>query len=305
MLLIYNKKYLKRLRDSDSMETIRETSLDLPLLRRGKVRDTYELGEKLLMVATDRLSAFDVVFNEPIPRKGEVLTKLSAFWFGKTKGIIRNHMVSMTVPAKLPAYLKGRSMVVERCKPLPLECVVRGHVTGSAWKEYQKSGTVCGIKLPAGLHDGSELPEAVFTPSTKAEKGHDENISEEAARKIAGKDVYELVKEKSVELYDFADAYARERGLVLADTKFEFGLDAKGEVILIDEALTPDSSRYWLEDKYELGMLESLDKQYVRNYLEKTGWDKSPPPPALPKEIIAKTTERYLQAYEMLTGKKL
>ncbi len=288
------------------METIRETSLELPLLRKGKVRDTYELsGKELLMVATDRLSAFDVVFDEPIPRKGEVLTKLSAFWFGKTKGIIRNHMKSMTIPAKLPGFLKGRSMVVEKCEPIPMECVVRGHVTGSAWKEYQKSGSVCGIKLPAGLHDGSELPYAIFTPSTKAVKGHDENMTEAAAQKLVGKDLYEEVKEKSVELYDFADSFARERGLVLADTKFEFGRDAKGKVILIDEALTPDSSRYWLEDKYELGILESLDKQYVRDYLEGTGWNKTPPPPKLPGEVIAKTTERYLQAYGMLTGKEL
>ena len=288
------------------MDAIRETKLDLPLLRRGKVRVTYELNKGvLLMVATDRLSAFDVVFNEPIPKKGEVLTKLSAFWFGKTKNVIRNHMVSMTLPAKLPKELKGRSMVVERCKTVPIECVVRGHITGSAWKEYQKGGTVCGMKLPAGLHDGSELPNALFTPSTKAEKGHDENITEQQARKIVGEEVYETVKEKSIQLYDTADAYARLHGLVLADTKFEFGLDSKGKVILIDEALTPDSSRYWLEDKYDVGVLESLDKQYVRNYLETTGWNKSPPPPPLPREIIEKTTERYLLAYKMLTGKGL
>src|SRR5512143_3424710 len=184
------------------METVRDTNLDLKLLRKGKVRDTYELDSgKLLMVATDRLSAFDVVFNEPIPRKGEVLTSLSAFWFGKTKGVIRNHMVSMSVPAKLPKWLKGRSMVVEKCRTVPMECVVRGHITGSAWKEYRKSGTVCWTKLPAGLHDGSELPYAIFTPSTKAEKGHDENITEEQARKLVGKDVYETVKQKSIELY--------------------------------------------------------------------------------------------------------
>jgi phosphoribosylaminoimidazole-succinocarboxamide synthase len=287
------------------MDAVAETKLDLPLLRKGKVRDTYELGDgRLLMVATDRLSAFDVVFREPIPRKGEVLTGLSAFWFGKTKGIIRNHMAGMTVPKGLPPYLKGRSMVVEKCKPVLLECVVRGHITGSAWKEYRKSGTVCGIRLPSGLHDGSELPNAIFTPSTKAEKGHDENITEEQAEKIAGKDVYRTVREKSIELYDSADAYAREHGLVLADTKFEFGIDSGGKVILIDEALTPDSSRYWLEEKYDVGVLESLDKQYVRDYLETTGWDKSPPPPKLPAEVIAKTTERYLLAHRMLTGKE-
>ncbi|HSB46993.1 MAG TPA: phosphoribosylaminoimidazolesuccinocarboxamide synthase [Candidatus Bilamarchaeum sp.] len=285
------------------MEPLTTTKLELPLVRRGKVRDTYALDGELLMVATDRLSAFDVVFNEGIPKKGEILNRLSAFWFGRTKKIIPNHFKSLTLPKGLPAYLKGRSMVVERCGPIPLECVVRGHITGSAWKEYQKSRTVCGIKLPDGLRDGSELPEPVFTPSTKAEKGHDENITEEQARKIVGDKVYDTVRQKSVELYDFAEAFAREHGLVLADTKFEFGINSKGKVILIDEALTPDSSRYWLEDKYEVGILESLDKQYVRNYLETTGWNKSPPPPPLPKEVVEKTTERYVMAYKMLTGK--
>jgi phosphoribosylaminoimidazole-succinocarboxamide synthase len=288
------------------MQTISKTDLELPLLRKGKVRDTYELSEnELLMVATDRLSAFDVVFNEPIPRKGEVLNRLSAFWFGKTGHIIRNHMKSTDVPGGLPAYLEGRSMVVERCKPVMLECVVRGHITGSAWKEYQKKGSVCGIGLPQGLHDGSELPSPIFTPSTKAEKGHDENITEERARKMVGAELYERIKQKSVELYDFADAHARGHGLVLADTKFEFGLDKDGKLVLIDEIFTPDSSRYWLEEKYDAGVLESLDKQYVRDYLETTGWNKSPPPPKLPEEVIRKTTERYLLAYKMLTGKDL
>jgi len=288
-----------------SMEIMTQTDLDLPLLRKGKVRDTYVLDDKLLMVATDRLSAFDVVFKEGIPRKGEVLNRLSAFWFGKTEKIIKNHFVSLELPKKLPAYLKGRSMIVERCKPLPIECVVRGHITGSAWKEYEKKGTVCGITLPSGLHNGSELPNPIFTPSTKAEKGHDENIDEKAAKKLVGADTFEAVKQKAVELYDFAEGFARERGLVLADTKFEFGLDKDGKVMLIDEALTPDSSRYWLEDKYEQGILESLDKQYVRNYLERIGWNKSPPPPPLPADVVKNTTERYLQAYAMLTGKKL
>jgi phosphoribosylaminoimidazole-succinocarboxamide synthase len=290
------------------METITSTSLGLSLLRKGKVRDTYVLDDKnLLMVATDRLSAFDVVFREGIPRKGEVLNRLSAFWFGKTKGIIKNHFVSLALPKgkELPGYLKGRSMVVEKCAPLPLECVVRGHITGSAWKEYQKKGSVCGIKLPAGLHDGSELPNPIFTPSTKAEKGHDENVTEAQARKLVGDEAFEYVRQKAIELYDFADAYARQRGLVLADTKFEFGRDRDGKIMLIDEALTPDSSRYWLEEKYDVGILESLDKQFVRNYLEGTGWDKSPPAPPLPAEIVLKTSERYLQAYLMLTGKRI
>ena len=289
------------------MDTITSTTLDLPLLRKGKVRDTYVLDDNLLMVATDRLSAFDVVFSEGIPRKGEVLNQLSAFWFGKTISIIKNHFVSLDLPKtkKLPAYLKGRSMVVQKCKPLPIECVVRGHLTGSALKEYTKTQSVCGIHLPSGMKDGSEFPKAMFTPSTKAEKGHDENITAEQAKKLVGAEVYSIVEEKAIQLYDFADAFARERGLVLADTKFEFGLDKDGKVMLIDEILTPDSSRYWLEDKYEQGMLESLDKQYVRNYLERIGWNKSPPPPQLPAEVIKSTTERYLQAYKMLTGKEL
>jgi phosphoribosylaminoimidazole-succinocarboxamide synthase len=188
---------------------------------------------------------------------------------------------------------------------LPIECVVRGHITGSAWKEYQKTQSVCGIHLPAGMKDGDEFPQAIFTPSTKAEKGHDENITEEQARKLVGADVFETVKAKAIQLYDAGDAHARSCGLVLADTKFEFGLDKDGKVILIDEALTPDSSRYWLEEKYDVGILESLDKQYVRNYLEGIKWNKSPPPPPLPADVIRNTTERYLQAYGMLTGKKL
>jgi phosphoribosylaminoimidazole-succinocarboxamide synthase len=236
-----------------------------------------------------------------------VLNRLSAFWFGKTGGVIKNHFVSLTLPEgrKLPANLRGRSMVVEKCTPLPMECVVRGHITGSAWKEYRKKGSVCGIGLPAGLHDGSELPNPIFTPSTKAEKGHDENITEAQARKLVGDEAFDYVRQKAIELYDFADAYARERGLVLADTKFEFGRDRDGKIMLIDEALTPDSSRYWLEEKYDAGILESLDKQFVRDYLESTGWDKSPPAPALPPDIVRKTSERYLQAYLMLTGKSL
>lgn len=286
------------------MEAITQTDLDLKLLKKGKVRDTYEFDDKLIMVATDRLSAFDVVFNEGIPRKGEVLTGLSLFWFRKTGHIIKNHFITAELPPDLPPFLKGRSMVVERAEPLPLECVVRGYITGSAWKEYQKSGTVCGMELPEGLKNGSGLPKPIFTPSTKAESGHDENITEEEAIDIVGKDTYDYIKGKSIELYLAGKKHAWESGLVLADTKFEFGrLD--GQIILIDEALTPDSSRYWLKEKYEQGTLESLDKQYVRDYLESTGWDKTPPPPPLPREIIEKTTKRYLQAYEMLTGSGL
>ena len=292
------------------MQTITKTELDLPLVRKGKVRDTYVLDDNLLMIATDRLSAFDVVFNEGVPHKGEVLNQLSIFWFQKTKHIIENHFLSQ--PENRPirdlpyfASYVGMSMIVKKCKTIPIECVVRGHITGSAWKEYQKHGTVCGIKLPSGLHDGNELPQAIFTPSTKAEKGHDENITEDQARELVGKETYEVIKEKSIMLYDFAKAYARERGLVLADTKFEFGTDKDGKIILIDEALTPDSSRYWIEERYDVGILDSLDKQYVRNYLETTNWNKSPPPPALPEDVVQKTSERYLLAYKILTGKDL
>jgi len=290
------------------MQTITSTNINLPLLRKGKVRDTYVIGDHLLMVSTDRLSAFDVVFNEGIPQKGIVLTKLSIFWFHRTKEIIDNHFVTDAIPANLPQYLQGRSMIIEKCSPLPLECVVRGYITGSAWKEYQQSGSVCGIKLPQGLKNGSELPEPIFTPSTKAEKGHDQNIDAEAAKKLVGEDAFELVRRKSIDLYNHGKSHAKKCGLVLADTKFEYGYETregKTRIILIDEALTPDSSRYWLKEKYDQGILESLDKQFVRDYLESTGWNKSPPAPKLPQDVILKTQERYLHAYKMLTGKDL
>ena len=287
------------------MEVITETALSLPLVRKGKVRDTYKLGNNLLMVSTDRLSAFDVVFNEGIPNKGRVLNTLSAFWFGKTGGIIDNHLISTDIPPDLPEYLRGRSMIIKPAIPLKLECVVRGYLTGSGWKEYQKSGTVCGIELPSGLENGSRLKEPIFTPSTKAETGHDENITEEKAVEIVGKNTLEFVKEKALEIYKFGRDYAFERGLVLADTKFEFGYGAEGKIILIDEILTPDSSRYWLKEEYDKGQLLSLDKQFVRDYLEKTNWNKQPPPPPLPGDVIQKTSERYLRAYRMLTGEDL
>lgn len=291
------------------MDAVTKTSLELKRFSKGKVRETYELDENLLMVATDRLSAFDVVFNEGIPFKGNVLNSLSVFWFLKTRDIIRNHFITTAIPASLPKYLEGRSMIVQKTEPLKLECVVRGYLTGSGLKEYEKTGKVCGIELPKGLKNGSELPEPIFTPSTKAEKGHDENIDESGARKIVGDESFEFVREKAIALYKFAKAYALKCGLVLADTKFEFGYVPNGnggrQIILIDEALTPDSSRYWLREKYDKGVLESLDKQYVRDYLEKLKWNKSPPPPALPPEVIANTTQRYLQAYRMLTGTEL
>ncbi|MBN1169459.1 phosphoribosylaminoimidazolesuccinocarboxamide synthase [Candidatus Micrarchaeota archaeon] len=291
------------------MGTVTETNLGLKLLRKGKVRDTYELDDSLLMVATDRLSAFDVVFSEGIPKKGQVLTAVSVFWFKKTESIVPNHYLGSDMPPGLPDYLKGRAIIVKKAIPVMMECVVRGYITGSAWKEYREKGTVCGIKLPSGLKNGSELPEPIFTPSTKAELGHhDENVDEATGRQIVGAETFDFVKTKSIELYNFAKKHAMEKGLVLADTKFEFGIlekNGKKQIILIDEALTPDSSRYWIKEKYEHGILESLDKQYVRDYLEKTGWNKAPPPPKLPQEIIEKTTERYLQAYKILTGKDI
>ncbi|MEM4165969.1 MAG: phosphoribosylaminoimidazolesuccinocarboxamide synthase [Candidatus Bilamarchaeaceae archaeon] len=283
------------------MEIITKTELPLPLIGKGKVRETYKLNDKLLMVATDRLSAFDVVFNEGIPYKGIVLNMLSKFWFEKTKHIIRNHFITLEIPKELPAYLKGRSMVVEPAKPLKVECVVRGYITGSGWKEYQKSGSVCGIKLPVGLKNGDKLNEPIFTPSTKAAEGHDQNISFEEATKIVGKEIAEKIKETSLKLYKFGHDYAFSRGLVLADTKFEFGVLGE-EVILIDEAMTPDSSRYWLKEEYEKGNLVSMDKQFVRDFLERSGWDKNPPPPPLPKDVIENTSILYRKAYEMLTG---
>lgn len=286
------------------MDVLLEAQVPLPLFKRGKVRDTFTLGNQLFMVATDRLSAFDVVFREGIPLKGTVLNNLSIFWFQQTGHIIQNHFLTDTLPDTLPGSLHGRSMIVVRSQPIPLECVVRGYLTGSAYKDYRKAGEVCGIRLPPNLKDGAELPSPIFTPSTKAETGHDQNITEAEARKLIGDETYDFIAKKSIELYLFGKSHARKCGLVLADTKFEFGT-YEGKIILIDEALTPDSSRYWLKEKYDKGVLESLDKQYVRNYLETLHWNKSPPPPALPPDVIRHTTERYLQAYKMLTGKEL
>ncbi|MBN2478033.1 phosphoribosylaminoimidazolesuccinocarboxamide synthase [Candidatus Micrarchaeota archaeon] len=285
-------------------EPVYETNLNYPLIHRGKVRDTYDLGENLLMIATDRLSAFDVVFKQPIPKKGEVLTQLSKFWFEKTNHIIKNHVIHNKFPEDFPEEMKRRSMVTLKAKPLKIECVVRGYLTGSGYKEYSKTGEVCGIKLPEGLKNGSKLENPIFTPATKAETGHDINIDEQQAKEIVGNDTFEFAKNKAVELYKFGRDYVLERGLVLADTKFEFGIFNE-EIILIDEILTPDSSRYWLKSDYEKGKLLSLDKQYVRDYLETLDWNKQPPAPTLPPEVISKTTERYLQAYKMITGKDL
>jgi len=291
------------------MDALTEIEVELPKVHKGKVRDTYEMNNHLLMVASDRLSAFDVVFGEGIPMKGKVLNRLSIFWFQRTGDIIKNHFITDAIPSNLPDFLHGRSMIVKKTKPLPIECVVRGYVTGSAWKDYQKTGSVCGIKLPEGLQNGSELPHPIFTPAYKAQTGHDENINEEKATELIGEKAYKFVKQKSLELYNFGKSHAKKCGLILVDTKFEFGelTDAEGHksIIVIDEILTPDSSRYWIKEKHDQGIMESLDKQYVRNYLEETSWDKNPPAPALPADVIEKTTERYLEAYNRLTGKEL
>jgi len=289
-------------------------SLDLPgihKLRSGKVRDIFDLGENLLFVATDRISAFDVIMPNGIPRKGEVLTQISYFWFSQTETFQPNHLVSRdgdALPANLQKYaqqLSRRSMIVKKAKPLTIECVVRGYLAGSGWKEYRERQTVCGIKLPAGLKESSELPEPIFTPATKAESGHDENISFEQAAGMVGQETAERVRAASLKLYNFARGYARQRGIIIADTKFEFGM-FNGDLLLIDEVLTPDSSRFWPADQYEPGKSQpSFDKQFVRDYLETLDWNKTPPGPVLPAEVIARTQAKYLDAYQRLTGKPL
>ena len=281
---------------------------DLNLFRRGKVRDVYDFGEALLIVATDRLSAFDVVLPDPIPMKGAVLTAMSRFWFERTPHIVRNHCISMNVeeyPAACAPYvaqLRGRSMLVKKTRPLPIECVVRGYLTGSGLKEYNKSKSVCGIPLPEGLADGSMLPEPLFTPSTKADVGHDENITVDQAAALIGREAADRVAELSIALYSHARDYARERGHIIGDTKFEFGYDGD-DIIVIDEVLTPDSSRFWPMDAWQPGRAQpSFDKQYIRDYLESIGWNKQPPAPDLPANVIAKTTEKYLESYTLITG---
>lgn len=280
----------------------------LPLLRRGKVRDVYDLGSSLLMVATDRISAFDVIMSNPIEGKGAILTALSLFWFEKTADLIENHVITANVdeyPIECAPYieqLRGRSMVVKKTKPLPIECVVRGYLAGSGWKEYQQSRSVCGIPLPEGLVESSQLPNLLFTPAHKAETGHDENITFEEAAATVGHDIAETLRNLSFKLYSYASEYAAECGIILADTKFEFGTMPDGRIILIDEALTPDSSRYWLRSEYQEGKTQvNFDKQVLRDYLETTVWDKNPPPPALPEAICVKIREKYQLAYDILT----
>ncbi|MBU0586401.1 phosphoribosylaminoimidazolesuccinocarboxamide synthase [Candidatus Micrarchaeota archaeon] len=280
-----------------------KAEIDLPFVHRGKVRDTYELDGNLLIISTDRISAFDSIFPNPIPRKGEVLNRLSLFWFKKTRDIVKNHLISDQMPENLKS-VQGRAMIVKKAQVVPMESVVRGYLTGSGWKEYKEQGTLAGIKLPEGLKNGSRLPEPTFTPATKAESGHDINISVEEAENMFGKETVDFIKSKAIALYNFAHDYLLTHNLILADTKFEFGKTEDG-IILVDEALTPDSSRYWLMNQYEKGILDSMDKQFLRNYLEQSGWNKEPPAPQLPEEIINKTSERYLKAYEMITGEKL
>ena len=294
--------------------TLLQTSLsDLKLFRRGKVRDVYDVDDdSLLIVATDRISAFDCILPTPIERKGEVLTALSEFWFEQLKDVVANHLIESNVEAMPLAVqrhaqtLKGRSMLVRRAQVFPVECVVRGYLVGSGWKDYKRTGEVCGHKLPEGLVESAKLPEAIFTPSTKAEEGHDENITEDQVREIIGEEKTALLRDTSLRLYRDAEEYARQRGIIIADTKFEFGLDKDGQLLLVDEVLTPDSSRFWPADEYQPGRSQpSFDKQFVRDYLETLDWDKKPPAPAIPNEIAAATTARYLEAYRLLTGKEL
>ena len=281
----------------------------LPLVNRGKVRDVYAVdAEHLLIVTTDRLSAFDVVLSQPIPGKGAVLTAMSNFWFARMGGVIRNHLSGMTLAEALPdpaerALVEGRAIVVQRLRPLPVEAIVRGYLIGSGWKDYQQTGMVCGITLPTGLAQAQQLPEPLFTPSTKAEQGdHDENIDFERCATLLGRARAEQVRDVSLAIYRAAADYARTKGIIIADTKFEFGLDANDELVLIDEILTPDSSRFWPAEEYQVGISPpSFDKQFVRDYLETLDWDKRPPAPILPDEILEKTAAKYREALTRLT----
>jgi phosphoribosylaminoimidazole-succinocarboxamide synthase len=294
-----------------------DTSLDgLALHRRGKVRDVYAVGDDLLIVATDRISAFDYVLGSGIPDKGKVLTQLSAFWFARMDDLVPHHMLSWDPstypePARRHAdLLRGRSMLVRRTDPIPVECVARGYLSGSGWKEYQETGRVCGIELPRGLRESDRLPEPIFTPATKAESGHDVNISEEEAGRIVGADLIARLKALTLEIYARGVAHAESKGIIIADTKFEFGLAGEGtgdaDLILIDEVLTPDSSRFWPRADYEPGRGQpSYDKQYVRDYLEQIRWNKQPPVPSLPEEVVRRTREKYVEAYRLLSGREL
>ncbi len=290
-----------------------DTRLDgLPPNFRGKVRDIYDAGNALVMVATDRISAFDYILGSGIPDKGLVLTQLSTFWFRQTTHIVANHLITTDVgqyPSPFrdhEAILSGRSMLVRKTSPVPVECVARGYLSGSGWKDYQATGTVCGIALPPGLKESDRLPHPIFTPATKAASGHDMNISEEEAGRVAGTTLISTLRDLTLSLYAFGAAHAESRGIILADTKFEFGLTPDGTIILIDEVMTPDSSRYWPADQYAPGRAQaSFDKQFVRDYLEQIRWNKQPPVPTLPETVIHRTREKYLEAYRRLTGEEL
>jgi len=292
------------------MSVVTKTELPLKAFKKGKVRDIYETNDELLLIVTDRISAFDYVLHESIPNKGICLTQISKFWFDHFKDTVPSHMVSDNVvdfSEELQDYrdvLFGRSMLVKKAKVFPVECIVRGYISGSAWKSYQKDGTVCGIKLPGGMKESDKFDEPLFTPSTKAESGHDINISFEKMKKIIGDESAEKIKELSLKIYKEGSAYALEKGIIIADTKFEFG-KIGDQIILVDEVLTPDSSRFWPADLYEPGEPQpSFDKQYVRDYLTSTGWDKNSDPPGLPDDVIAETQKKYQEAYEKITGKK-
>jgi len=292
------------------MAVVLQTNIPGHSVRRGKVRDIYDLGDQLLIVASDRISAFDVVMPNGIPRKGEVLTRISVFWFEKLSDL-RHHLIELIedhAPRGFEPYidqLRGRAMLVKKTTVVPIECVIRGYITGSGWKEYQKSGSICGIRLPAGLRQCDRLPEPIFTPSTKAEQGHDENISFEKACQLTDPALMKEIRDRSVAIYQEAADYARQRGVIIADTKFEWGME-NGRPILIDEALTPDSSRFWPADQYNPGRDQpSYDKQYVRNYLETLDWNKTPPGPTLPDNVVVNTSAKYIEAYEHLTGRRL
>jgi phosphoribosylaminoimidazole-succinocarboxamide synthase len=298
------------------LTTVFDTDIKLPLFGKGKVRDTYIAGDKLLIVATDRISAFDSVLPTAIPDKGIVLNQISAFWFGKTYHVVHNHMIESIESNRallkyaqgrrpLPQMLMGRSMAVLKAERIPVECVVRGYISGSAWSEYKKSGTINGQKAPKGLKESQELPEPLFTPTTKAEKGHDLPMNSKQLADLVGNKTAAALQEKSIVMYNYAREYASERGIIIADTKFEFGFHDK-EIILIDEALTPDSSRFWDADQYKPGRSQpNYDKQYVRDWLTASGWNQKPPAPALPPDVVKATTERYKDAYLLLTGRKL
>jgi len=307
-----------RLINNTSPSVLLNTDLSLPLFIRGKVRDTYDLGNQLLIIATDRISAFDFVLPCGIPNKGLVLNQLSVFWFRQTADLMPNHLVEevddvhcldIYIPEEnrfpYPPYLAGRSMIVKKIRRIPIECVVRGYLSGSGWAEYQQYGAICETALPKGLQESQELPQPLFTPTTKAESGHDQPLTVDEMKRLVGEAIAEELEEKSLAIYNYAREYARTRGIIIADTKMEFGLD-NDKLILIDELLTPDSSRFWDASQYKVGQSQpSYDKQPVRDWLTQSGWNKEPPAPMLPPEVIASTTERYEQAYERLTGKKL